>query len=195
VQPANSSALAATTESLYAHILRGYWAELPEPLRVLHGAASVEAAGLFTITVQRRPLARLARFLARLPAPASNLPVTVHIERDGMLERWRRTFGRRRLATRQTHDQQLLVERYGPLELTFCLGLNDPGTLEFHQTRAALRLGPLRLSLHRRVAPTVYAHERVLDCCRIGVLVTVSMPLAGEVIRYEGWIAGAEPLP
>jgi hypothetical protein len=72
-------------------------------------------------------------------------------------ERWDRTIGSIALITTQAEGRgKHLVERFGPVELTFRLGAID-GAMVFSQTGAALRLGPLRLPLPRQLAPRVSA--------------------------------------
>jgi hypothetical protein len=179
---------------VYAQILRGYWPLLPAALRDLHSRITVRATGRFTISSPPGWLAAAVRALARLPAPAADIPVTLRITRSAGGEHWERTFGSACLSTVQRVSGLLLEERFGLLELTFCLSPDASG-ITFHQTHAALRLVGLRVPLHSRVAPRVWAVESAIDEARIGVVVTANLPLIGELIRYEGWIAASEAVP
>jgi hypothetical protein len=178
--------------TLYEGLLSDDWERLPPAVRALHSARRVDTDGEFSITGPRHPFARAARVIARLPRTSARTPVRLQIECSGGLECWRRTFGTRLLITRQRRRGPDLVETFGPLELTFAVTC-DHQAIAFRQAAAALRLGPLRIPLPGWVAPNVAARESALDDGRIAVSVRVRIPLIGEIIRYEGWIAPPEP--
>jgi hypothetical protein len=56
-----------------------------------------------------------------------------------------------------------------------------------HQLSAALRAGPWRLKLPRWLAPTVHGSETAVDAPnRMRVAVTVTLPMVGILVAYEG---------
>jgi hypothetical protein len=171
---------------LYERLLGEAWSEVDEPVRRLHERGSGPCGeGLFK--VRRGNI--IARSLARLPARGEGVRVCLSVTHteDGKAERWHRTFEGRSFDTLQREGAgRMLAERAGPIELLFELS-EEGGALVYKQTRAALRVGRLRVPLPRVLAPRVEARERGADDGRsVEVYVSSSAPLVGLMLTYEG---------
>jgi hypothetical protein len=175
-------------DGLYPRLLGPSWDALDEAVRRLHVAGSaVHIAGTFCVRHGMNRLARLLGRLARLPREGEAVDVQLLITPDEQGEEWRRSLAGQPLVSKQWEGPDgLLVEHIGSMELRFQLKVAGGG-LVYHQERAALRLGPLRLPLPRCCAPRVAAHEMAAhDPEGVHVCVTVTMPLLGRFLSYEG---------
>jgi len=190
-----------TATSLYARILGDDWLRADEGVRAAHFAGRpIERRGLFRVRRGTGFLVRAIARLLRLPAAGDGVPIRLRIEEDGAGERWIRHFGAQRLTTRQRAAGALLGERFGPLEILFRLEVVD-GALTYRTVGARLPLGPLGIPLPRGLRPAVEAREWVdgaVEGAACGsrathVVVEVSLPWLGRLIRYEGRLAEEPP--
>lgn len=173
------------TEGLYPRLAGPAWRELPKALQRMHDGPGTHASGVFEVLWSANPLARLLARLGRLPRPGAAVRVELHVQADERGETWVRTFEGRPFVTRQWAEDGLLVELApGGVELRFALESRG-GVLRFHQRRAALRLGPLRLPLPGPLAPRVDAQVSG-DDARVRVEVELRAPLIGRLCRYAG---------
>ena len=124
--------------------------------------------------------------LLRLPRRAAAAETRLAVTSRGDSEHWHRTFGDRRLDTRQyaTRDG-LLGERFGILEFRFRLEAVD-GSLVFRQVAAALVCGWLRLPLPAALAPRVEAREDQAGARDIAIHARVLLPPIGPLLTYDG---------
>ena len=180
---------------LYERLLGEGWGRLDEPVRGFHapGGGVKRAKGEFAV---RRGSGLAARALARLlglPPSGGAVPLLLSVEPlGGGGERWRRNFAGREFVTEQReHAGLLLAERAGPFETLFRLAV-EGGALAYRGEGAALRVGPLRLRLPRRLAPRVEAWERASEGGGVRVSVHVEAPLFGHVISYGGLVRTLE---
>ena len=176
------------TAGLYERVIGANWKDVEESVRKAHLSAGVlRARGTFRVTRGQGHMAHLLAWLLRLPPPAQAVPVYLRIVAHGKGERWLRTFGSKRLQTMQRAGPcGTLIEQFGFLELQFRL-IVTRGGIDYRQQGAALRRGRLRLSLPPSMSPLVSARERaVAETARSAVLVTVSVPGVGLLIRYDG---------
>jgi hypothetical protein len=134
----------------------------------------------------------LAR-LARLPAPGEAVDVRLLVTAREHGEDWRRMFAGYPLLTRQsTRSDGLLVERFGIVEMRFCLRVVG-GALLYHSISAALCIGSWRVRLPRRLSPRIVARERAVgEPDQIYVSVEVDFAGLGLLIAYEGNLTGIE---
>jgi len=124
----------------------------------------------------------------RLPRASAAAETRLVITSDADGERWRRTFGDRRLDTRQYRaGDGDLAERIGILELRFRLEVSEGG-LVFRQRAAAFLWGPVRVPLPAAWAPTVDAREDAAGRRQVRIHVGVALPALGPVLTYDGTI-------
>jgi hypothetical protein len=135
-------------------------------------------------------VSRLVGRLMGFPPATDDVPVVVRFEATDGEEVWTRTFGRQSFSSRQYAGRgrwkHLLCERFGPLAFAMALvAENGRLTLVLRHWRA---FGvPLPLWL----CPRSDAYETSVDG-RFRFHVAISLPLAGLIVRYEGWLASPE---
>ena len=175
---------------------RGMMADGDDWVRRFHvGAASGTAAGIVDVSPGRSAQARVLGRLMRLPPPAAGLPARLRIVRqpEGAAghEKWVRTFGAVRLATRLARAGDRAAERFGPVELRMrCRATASEAW--FTPDGAAIILGRLSLRLPRLVAPQAYAHAWSSGDRAFDVEVSVRVPLLGVLMSYRGHFLEAE---
>lgn len=177
------------TPTLYQTLLGAAFFRLPDTLRTLHGAhGSARYAGRVTVTRGRGLLSRLCGRLARLPPAMTEAPVTVEFVTGPKGEIWNRQFGAppraARMRSRLWHRDGQLRERVGAIQLRFVLHTHE-GTIYWNVVGARL-LGvlPLPAALFREVR----CNEREING-HYAFEVEATLPLAGPLIRYGGWLA------
>jgi hypothetical protein len=171
------------SSSLYRRVLGQRFAALPRRVRELHDieAASVWA-GRANVERGRARLSRLAAFIAGLPPAGRDQPLCVTFEPLGTREIWTRRFGEASFRSVQFARQGFLCERVGPTTFVFTPA---PTTGGLELVLQGVRV--LGLPLPRPFAPSVQSSEWE----REGVYhfkVEVRAPLAGLIIRYDGWL-------
>lgn len=175
------------TPTLFQQVLGAPYYTLPDSVRALHAIRGEgRYAGRVTVTRGRGLLARLCAAAARLPRAMSDAPLTVTFLADARGERWRRDFAGARMHSRLWRGRHGLEERLGLLRLRFALHV-DAGVLYWNVTGVRV-LG--LLPLPRAWFEGVYCQERERDG-RYAFLVEAALPLAGPLIRYEGWLEPA----
>ncbi len=185
----------AVPPALYRRLLGPSWYELAACVRRMHledGAASLRGVGSFRIRYGNARLGRLLARLLRMPSATEAANTRLVVTPIGRGERWERSFDEQSLISRQWEAQGgRLLERIKLLELEFRLEIRA-GALLYRQVGAALRLGPLRVPLPRRMAPHVEAREEPGGANRTLVAVAVTVPRVGLLISYEGHIERQE---
>jgi hypothetical protein len=178
--------------SLYAGVLGPAWTRLPPLVRRLHREG--RASGRFTIRRGPGVLAALAGWLCRFPPAGEDVPTRLVVRREGVGQRWERTFGTHALATAQrAREDGLLVEQLGPVECVFRLRAEGRGLL-YEQVGAWLRLGPWSLPLPRLLSPHIQA-EAVEASGGMLVHVRIGSALTGGLLTYEGLVTPEEESP
>lgn len=172
---------------LFETVLGPDFARLPAPVQALHQVIDL---GRWQGEAQvARGTGRLSRLVCRLfgfPAATAATPVEVTMERRGEAEVWTRRFGSRVFLSVMRARKGQMTERFGPF--TFTLGLAVEGdALRFPVV--AGRLGPVPLP--RRLLPQSVAQETA-DGVRACFDVKLSLPLAGLLVRYRGWLEPAD---
>ena len=169
------------TAPLFRRLLGADIDALPPSLRAAHDRGEDQRwSGLAEIEASRNPLARLLCRMMRLPAPGSDVPVTVTFERCGDGERWVRDFAGRRYESILSERRGLLVERMGAATNIFRVSVED----------RALRLDLigfrfLGIPLPAVLRPHCRAGEREEDG-RYVFDVPISLRWLGRIIRYTG---------
>jgi hypothetical protein len=169
---------------LYERVLGRTFEALPPAVRTLHAVhGDADAQGEGTVVRGRSLLARLAGAILRFP-PSGTFPLHVALaERDGK-ERWTRDFGGHVFASELSEaGPGRAAERFGPLRFVFALPAGPEG-LEMRLERWTA----FGIPLPRFLAPRIEAREWEDAEGRFRFEVSVAMPLAGEVVRYSGWL-------
>jgi hypothetical protein len=147
----------------------------------------LQTAGCAEVTASSGLLARLLCFLAGLPKPGRDVPVSVAFTpTSNGRERWERKFADRRYASTifagAGHDDGYLIEHFGPYYLRFRLTLRGDVLV---WTLDGWRLGPIPLP--RWSVPRIECLEGA-DGERFTFDIDVTFPLIGWVIHYRGWL-------
>lgn len=159
------------------------------------GTVSATASGMVDVSAGRSPPVRMLGRLARLPPPATGLPARLTIVRppEGTVdhEKWIRTFGTVRLATRLAWTGERAAERFGPVELRMrCRA--TPSDVWFIPDGAAVIFGRLSFRLPGLLAPQARAHAWSGGGRAFDVEVSVRIPLLGVLLSYRGHFLEAE---
>jgi len=152
-------------------------------MRRFHDSATGgSASGRFVVT-RGGSVKNLLASLMGLPLAGIDVPLELTVSADEHCENWARSFAGRTMKTRQWQSKELLIEAGGPMRFAFELNARDSG-LEFKQVRAWFCLVPLP----HVAAPRIQASE---TACENGwnVIVQMSLPVLGTMIRYEGRVS------
>jgi uncharacterized protein DUF4166 len=174
--------------TLYRSLVGPAWDGLPASVRQAHlRDEGLEAAGVLRVERGAGRAARALARLCRLPEAGEGVPVRLSVRREGRGERWVRRFGEQRLVSSQRAlTGGLLAERFGPLELRFRLATTGGG-LRYEHRATRLCAGPLRIPVPGWLAPRVAATEEAAPSAdRTRLRVTVSLPLVGLLLAYDG---------
>jgi len=173
--------------TLFQQALGAAFFRLPESLRRLHASRGrARYAGRATIERGTHPLARLCASLVGLPAAGDDVATVVEFDCGASRETWRREFGSARMTSTVAFRDGLLRERLGLLQFRFALYANE-GAIWW--TVAGVRLFgvlPLPTSMFDGVRCREYEHDG-----RYRFEVDATLPLAGRIIRYAGWLEPA----
>jgi hypothetical protein len=173
---------------LYPEVLGKDWLALSENVRCAHSVGG-EMNGVFRITHGTRWAAKTLAHWSDLPQAADAADTRLKIFSEGAGERWERQFNSDAFTTRQWRGKNgFLVERFGEWELQFKLRVEE-GNLIYDQSGAKLCVGAFHLPLPRACAPHVVAKEMQDGATRVLVTVTVTLPLVGLLISYEGYLS------
>ncbi|MFT3762092.1 MAG: DUF4166 domain-containing protein [Pseudoxanthomonas sp.] len=173
--------------TLFQQVLRAPFFGLPDTLRALHSIRGQAVyAGRADIERGGNPLARLCAFVVGLPPRMRDAPTRVEFIADDRREIWRRDFGGRKMSSKLSCRNGLLCERLGPVQFRFRLHTHD-GAIWWNV--AGVRVLGL-LPLPARLFAGVQCRERE-HRGRYEFRVEARLPLAGLLIRYEGWLERA----
>ena len=169
---------------LFAHVLGdAAFSTLPRRVQALHRATGTRRyTGNAQVEAGSGWFARLCARATALPPSASTVPVEVEITSDGGGERWTRRFGAHRMPSRFWQAGGLLYERIGAATFAFALHV-EAGSLHWRVRHVRVIGVPLPAALFRGVR----AREFETDG-RYGFDVEASLPLAGLLVRYRGWL-------
>ena len=171
---------------LYPRVLGESWWTLAESVRRAH-AIGRDRRGCFRVSHGASWLARRLVRWSGLPRAAGAAKVRLRIDSEGSGQRWERHFDDELFTTKQWTEGSRLVERFGAWELRFDLRVEDEA-LRYVQRAARLCLGTLRLRVPLAWAPLVSAKETGDGPERVLVTVTVTLPVVGSLIAYEGYL-------
>lgn len=171
---------------LYARVMGADFERLPPAVRRIHDVCRDSGAqGEGLVERGRGLLARALAAAMRFP-PEGRWPLHVAFAEQGGVERWTRDFGGHRFASELSAKGERLVERFGPLRFAFDLP-SGPDGLEM-RLRGWSALGiPLPVALAPRIKAREWEEEG-----RFRFEVEAALPLAGEIVRYSGWLVPGE---
>ena len=174
-------------EALFKRVLCDGFAQMPSATQQLHrGAPAVLAQGEADIEPPQNIAGRLVSALFRFPKPGKAQPLCVLVEQSGDGERWLRRYpGRDMLSFMRNAGSKpgSLEERFGPF--SFCMKIKGHADgLDMFIVSA--RIGSLPLP--RFLVPDIIASERADKGGRHLFDVSISLPLAGRIVRYSGWL-------
>jgi len=173
--------------SVFARHLGEAFATLPARVRDLHRANGHHRyRGVATVVRGHGVLSRLFGWATSLPPSTAQTPIEVDIAADADTETWTRRFGAHSMRSRLWLDDALLRERLGLVTFGFALSASG-GVLRWHVREARV----FGIPLPARWFCGVRALESEADG-RYRFEVEASFPLAGELVRYEGWLAAAD---
>jgi hypothetical protein len=173
------------TPTLFQRLLGASFYTLSPSLRALHGRRGrARYAGRATVVHGHGLLARAFGRIVGLPPSAGDLAVTVDFDDDAAGgETWQRVFGDFPMHSRLRLRDGRLVERIGPVQLHFSLH-PDNGALYWYVDRIRLfGVVPLPASWCAGVNCRESEHAG-----RYEFLVVATLPIAGPLIRYRGWL-------
>jgi len=174
---------------LYCRALGSAWERLPDAIRDLHTVRTDKTVrGEAEVERGRGLIARVIGWVMGLPAAGSAVPVEVTFTRrpDGG-EVWKRTFAGKSFASDQVMGkgryERLIVERFGPVALGLA-AVVEGERLVLHIRRATL----FGMPLPEFLTPRLETFEEVDRQGRFRFDDRVSMPIAGLIVHYRGWL-------
>lgn len=171
---------------LFQKVLEDDFERLPKALQALHSVSGKHVwSGRVRIERGQGWLSRLAGWIARFPPAGNDLPVEVVMQRLGETEVWTRRFGAHRLKSTlrasQRSGRPVMSEQFGLFRFEVGLRVEDE-RLTYPVVRGAF----LGIPMPRFLLPVSHSFEHVDDQGRACFDVSVSVPLAGFVARYQG---------
>jgi hypothetical protein len=167
---------------LFPELLGAAFDALPPRVRILHLREGVQRlSGEVEVVRGTRWSSRLCAWATRLP-PAGNAPITVEIVAAPGNERWTRHVAGHSMPSRLWSSHGLLCERLGLVTFGFRLGAED-GAIVWRVEQVNV----FGLRLPAAWFEGVAARESERD----GLYhfdVAASLPLAGLLVRYRGWL-------
>lgn len=169
---------------LFASVLGEDFAKLAPPIQELHGQLGVARfRGRANVTGASTFLGHVAARIVGFPASVNDIEVNIEIDADETREIWQRDFGGHTFCSTLTQRGSHVAERFGPL--SFTLGLKRDGESLLYPVLSARFLG---LPLPRFLTPRSESSESVDDQGRFTFDVKISLPIAGLVAHYRGWL-------
>jgi hypothetical protein len=172
----------AAVRSLFAQVLGPAFDALPPPVRALHMAQGLHRyRGDVEVDRGAGVLSRCIAAATRLP-PAGRGPLCMEIDASPHAERWTRFIGGRAMPSRLWREDDILCERLGLATFGFRLCVEDDAIVW-----RVVRVRVFGVSLPARWFTGVGARESAEDG-RYRFDVWASLPLAGLLVHYRGWL-------
>lgn len=169
---------------LFEAALGERWPALPPKIRAMHDIWDTQSAtGRARITKGNTLLSRLIGTLFRFPEAGEDVPVTVTMERRGDTETWTRDFAGKRFRSHlSAAGAGHVFERFGPFR--FRIELTKTAGGFGMEVRGGSVFG---LPIPRRFLPRSDTEER-MENERFVFDVRLSLPFAGLLVHYQGWL-------
>ena len=173
---------------VFRQVLGNRFGELPPSLQRLHSVTGSHVwAGEADIERGKGLLSWLAGRVASFPPAGKGVPVRVTMVQKGKSETWTRQFGRNRFSShlRQHPEDQpgIIRERFGALDFSISLTARDD-ELAFPVLKGRF----LGIPIPRFLLPLSETRESVLPDGSCQFDVAISLPIAGPVVHYRGWL-------
>jgi saccharopine dehydrogenase-like NADP-dependent oxidoreductase len=172
---------------LFERAIGPAWAKLPPVTRRIHTIdPAVILEGEADVAGASNAAGCLIAKLFGLPPAANAVPLRVVIENVGEGERWARHYPARVMRSHMSSAdpaRSTVVEKMGPLRFTLELAASEAG---IDMAPAAAHWG--RIPLPRVLVPRIKATERADGQGRHRFDVDISVPLAGRLVHYRGWL-------
>jgi hypothetical protein len=166
---------------LYHRVLRAEFLSLSELLRQFHSQTEfAEAEGCLDVEAAGGRLGSMLAWLGGLPRPETQVPVRLKVTVSPGQECWERWFRGHRLVSWQKEWRGMLLETVGPWTIGFAL-MQECGGMRFLHVRTWL----LGISWPKKLSPVTDALVLPTDD-GWNVDVQITLPLAGQLIRYRG---------
>ncbi|MEM7494145.1 MAG: DUF4166 domain-containing protein [Pseudomonadota bacterium] len=173
---------------LFKQVLGDNFERLPEALQALHSVSGKHIwRGRVRIERGKGLLSRIAGWVARFPPAGSDLSVEVVMQGVGETEVWTRRFGthglKSTLRASQRGGRPVMSEQFGLFR--FEVGLRVEDKRLHYPVMCGAFLG---IPMPRFLLPVSRSFEHADDQGRACFDVSVSVPLAGFVAHYQGWL-------
>jgi len=177
-----------TVPLVFQDVLGDEFFRLPKAIRDLHTVVeSRRWSGKASVLRGKGILSRIAGWIAGFPQAAEEVSVSVEMQRTARGEIWTRTFGKKRfrsyLSAQKKFGKQKLFERFGPMRFEISLAL-EGGELRYPVTSGRI----FGLPLPRFILPESNTKEFLDQNGRASFSVEISVPIAGHVATYSGWL-------
>lgn len=165
-------------------VLDQSFVDLKPAVQALHATTgSATWAGRVSVRRGAGLLARLCAGLTGLPPPMTDAPLRVHFHCTDGGEVWQRDFAGHAMPSQLRARDGDLVEALGPVGFAFQLYVCD-GAIHW-RVRSVRVFGWLPLPSRWFAGVACREYD---DAGRYGFQVRARLPLAGELIAYEGWL-------
>lgn len=177
---------AAVNLPLFQRVLGDDFHTLPLAVRALHlRSGRHHYRGQVEVRRDRNPLSWLLAWATRLPPPGRGA-IKVDIDANEHSESWIRTVGTAAMPSRLWLQDDLLCEQLGLARFGFRLTVEEDAIVWRVARVQALGL-PLPVRWFRSVQARESADERGRYCFDV----SASMPIAGLLVHYRGWLDAA----
>lgn len=178
---------------LFAETLGNAYDGLPAALRELHFVAASDGAtrtfaGRAEVLRGRGLLSRIVGATIGFPPAGRDVPVRVTMQRQADSELWTRDFAGRTFRSRLSPGGApgccIVRERFGPVVLYIALDTRRRGRIGYPVVAGSM----LGIPLPRFLLPRSDTFEHVDAEGRACFDVAISLPIAGHIATYRGWL-------
>jgi hypothetical protein len=176
---------------LFSTILGADFQTLPKPIQHLHTFSGQQIwRGEARVRRGRSIRSKLAGLIAGFPPAQTNVPVELTMHETTKGEIWRRTFGVSRFSSKLhstgRKNRQVITETFGLMHFDIALNAKE-GKLYYPITKGNI----LGVPLPKWLLPVSETLEYVDEKGRACFDVSISLPFAGPVVHYQGWLKPA----
>jgi hypothetical protein len=177
---------------VFAKALGQGFARLPRALQDLHTLADMRTwSGRSEVIRSSGFLSRLAGAIVGFPPSGRDVPVTVTMHKTERGEVWTRQFGASRFRSHLAHagsnGSGRMMERFGLLNFELALSVEN-GKLHFPVSGGACLGVPIPSILLPKSDTFEFSDSQGRACFDV----SISLPLAGHVVTYRGWLTPAD---